>query len=151
MSTIDTNPPLPVGSAVAPGRPTPATHRSLSWKLIHSTNGLMAHFAGTRVFPLWGIIEHRGRKSGRAFATPVVTRRVADGFLIPMPFGPETDWTRNVLAAGGSSIRWKGRRYELTSPEIIDAESAESAFSGFERAAFGPIGIHHFLRLHDAH
>jgi deazaflavin-dependent oxidoreductase (nitroreductase family) len=148
MSVTNPNPQLAVPAA--PGQALPA-HRSLGWKIIHSTNSLMVHFAGTRVFPLWAVLEHQGRKSGRRFRTPVVARRTADGFYIPMPFGPETDWTRNVIAAGGASIRWKGRLYELTEPEIVDPETARSAFAGWQSAAFAPVGIEHFLRLRDAH
>ncbi len=148
MSAINSTPPLTAPAAAekaAPARP------SLARRLIHSTNGLMTHFSGTRLFPLWGVLEHRGRKSGRVFRTPIVARRTSDGFFIPMPFGEGTDWTRNVIAAGGAAIRWKGRRYELTDPEIVDPEVAKSAFAGWQSAAFRPVGIEHFLRLRDAH
>jgi deazaflavin-dependent oxidoreductase (nitroreductase family) len=148
MSAIHPDPSL---AASAPGDKPATPHRSLGWKLTHSTNSLMVHFAGTRVFPLWAIIEHKGRKSGRTFKTPIVARRTDDGFYIPMPFGPETDWTRNVIAAGGAAIRWKGRRYELTNPEIVDPEAARAAFAGWQSAAFKPVGIEHFLRLRDSH
>jgi deazaflavin-dependent oxidoreductase (nitroreductase family) len=101
------------------------------------------------VFPLWAILEHQGRKSGRSFRTPVVARRTADGFFIPMPFGTGTDWVRNVITTGGCAIKWKGRRYELTAPEIVDPEAAQAAFAGWQSAMFRPIGIDHFLRLRD--
>jgi len=50
-------------------------------------NSLMLRFAGTRFFPLYGVIEHRGRRSGRIFHTVVVVRPVAEGFVVPMPWG----------------------------------------------------------------
>jgi deazaflavin-dependent oxidoreductase (nitroreductase family) len=147
MSAINPSPPLTTSAA---GDKAAPPRRSVGWKLIHSTNSFMVHFAGSRVFPLWAILEHQGRRSGRSFRTPVVAGRTDDGFYIPMPFGPETDWTRNAIAAGGAAIRWKGRRYELTNPEIVDAEAARTAFAGWQSAAFGPVGIEQFMRLRDA-
>jgi deazaflavin-dependent oxidoreductase (nitroreductase family) len=147
-------------SASNPGSPLPATapdarkpappRRSLAWKLIRSTNSLMAHFSGTRFIPLWAILEHEGRTSGRSYETPVAARRISNGFFIPMPFGAGTDWTRNVITAGGCAIRWKGRRYELTNPEVVDTEAARSAFNRVQRVMLRPIGIDQFLRLRDA-
>ena len=67
MSSINPSPQM--AAPAAPAKATPP-HRSLGWKLIHSTNSLMVHFAGTRVFPLWAILEHQGRKSGRTFRPP---------------------------------------------------------------------------------
>ena len=76
-------------------------------------NSLMLRFAGRRFFPLYGVIEHRGRRSGRIFHTPVVVRPLADGFVVPMPWGERTDWYRNVRAAGNLLDR-------LTAGEVTD-------------------------------
>jgi hypothetical protein len=72
------------------------TDNPMSTKLMRSGparvfNSLVLLFAGTRFFPLYGVIEHRGRRSGRIFHTPVVVRPVADGFVVPMPWGERTD------------------------------------------------------------
>ena len=67
--------------------------------MIRLFNPLALRLAGTRLLPLWGVLEHRGRRTGTAFRTPVVVRPVADGFLVPMPWGERTDWYRNVCAA----------------------------------------------------
>src|SRR4051794_30362413 len=53
-------------------------------------NSVVLRIAGMRFFPLYGVIEHRGRRSGRIFHTPVVVRPLADGFVVPMPWG-QTD------------------------------------------------------------
>src|SRR5438874_9113670 len=104
-------------------------------------NPLVLLLAGTRLLPLYGVIEHRGRRSGKDFRTPVVVRPTDDGFIVPMPWGEGTDWYRNVRAAGGCVIRWKGRDYAMTGPEILDAGSAQAAFSGSQRAAMARFGI----------
>ncbi|HET6317792.1 MAG TPA: nitroreductase family deazaflavin-dependent oxidoreductase, partial [Chloroflexota bacterium] len=63
-------------------------------------NRLALPLAGTRALPLYGVLVHRGRRSGKTYRTPVVVRPTADGFIIPLPWGEGTDWCRNVRAAG---------------------------------------------------
>src|SRR5437870_13153458 len=110
-------------------------------------NPLVLLLAGTRLLPLYGVIEHRGRRSGKVFRTPVVVRPTSDGFIVPMPWGEGTDWYRNVRAAGECVIRWKGRDYPLAQPEVLDAAAAKAAFGAFERAMMTRLGIDHCLRL----
>jgi deazaflavin-dependent oxidoreductase (nitroreductase family) len=113
-------------------------------------NPLVLRLAGTRWLPLYGVLEHRGRRSGRLFRTPVVVRRAPDGFVVPMPWGEGTDWYRNVRAAGGCRIRWKGRDYVLIEPEVIDATAARSAFPAVQWAGLRRFGIQQCLRLRAA-
>src|SRR2546421_11831411 len=93
-------------------------------------NPLVLLLAGTRLLPLYGVIAHRGRRSGKVFHTPVVVRPTPAGFIVPMPWGETTDWYRNIRAAGGCEIRWKGRTYVMVDPQVLNAEEALSAFSG---------------------
>ncbi len=111
-------------------------------------NRLVLPFAGTRLMPLYGVLEHRGRRSGKVFRTPVVVRPTSDGFIVPMPWGLTTDWYRNVRAAGECVIRWKGRDYRMVQPAVIDAATADGAFDGFQRSAMQRFGIERVLRLH---
>ena len=111
-------------------------------------NPLILRLAGTRLVPLYGVITHRGRRSGKLFRTPVVVRPTQDGFIVPMPWGERTDWYRNVRAAGECVIRWKGRDYPLVQPEVIDAATAAAAFEATQRAALLRFGITSCLRLH---
>ncbi|HKD74462.1 MAG TPA: hypothetical protein VKB76_03165, partial [Ktedonobacterales bacterium] len=93
------------------------------------------------------VIHHQGRRSGRAYATPTSARPTSDGFFVPMTFGEGADWVRNVQAAGGCVIEWKGKSYPVGEPEIVDRATARSAFSPLERLFFPFIGIKQFLRL----
>ena len=111
-------------------------------------NRLVLLLAGTRWLPLYGVIEHRGRRSGKSFRTPVVARPTGDGFVVPMPWGEGTDWYRNVRAADGATIRWNGRDYPLVDPEVIDDPAAAGAsFSPFQRLVMRRLGIRQSLRL----
>jgi deazaflavin-dependent oxidoreductase (nitroreductase family) len=82
--------------------------------------------AGKRWFPLWGIIHHRGRKSGTAYETTiaVVPTTASDVLMIGLPFGATTNWAQNVLAAGGATVTWKGKPRPVTEPRIVTAAEA---------------------------
>ena len=80
------------------------------------TNRVARRVAG-RVPPL-AILEHRGRRSGATYRTPVMAFPAGDGVVIALTYGPETDWVRNVLAAGGCEMEQGGRRVRLTDPRL---------------------------------
>ncbi len=111
------------------------------------TAPLARPLAGRRFVPVWAIVESRGRRSGRAYRTPVAIARTTDGFVIPIPFGEGTQWVKNVLAAGGCGLRWAGRSLQLEAPEVVDAATGSGAFNRVERSLLGTAGIHRFLRL----
>jgi hypothetical protein len=113
-------------------------------------NPLATKIAGSRYLPFWAVLRHRGRHSGRAYATPVVARRTHDGFVIPLPFGEGVDWCRNVLASGGGAIRWSGAEHMVVAPAIIDVELAVSAFHPLEQRLIRLSGIRRFVRLTNA-
>jgi deazaflavin-dependent oxidoreductase (nitroreductase family) len=110
-------------------------------------NRFVARIAGRRYVPLYVLLRHQGRRSGRAYATPVVGMRVPGGFAIPMAFGEGADWYRNVVAMGGASIREHGTDHQLTDPAAIDPDSAASPFPGWQRPVFRALGIRRFLFL----
>lgn len=74
--------------------------------------------------PGWGVVVHRGRKSGRTFRTPLWVFRRPNGFVIALTYGPETDWVRNVLAAGGCELQTRRRRYQLGAPAVFRDQNA---------------------------
>ena len=73
----------------------------------HLLNPVMLLLAGRKHWYA-SAIEHVGRKSGHAYTTPVVAGRVPGGFVMPLPYGTEVDWLRNVLAAGTATLRSGG-------------------------------------------
>lgn len=120
---------------------------SMIRNLSHLLNPLILRLAGTRLLPLYGVLVHRGRRSGKTYRTPVVVRPTRDGFLVPMPWGEGTDWYRNVRAAGGCVIRWKGRDYPVAQPEVVPAASVRGAFGAFAGRLMGRLGIAQCVRL----
>ena len=87
--------------------------------------------AGTRWLPLYSILRHTGRTSGKAYSTPVVGLRTPDGFLIPLPFADATQWARNLFASGGGRLRHAGHEYEIGDPRIVERATAEAHMSRF--------------------
>jgi deazaflavin-dependent oxidoreductase (nitroreductase family) len=110
-------------------------------------NRFVTRIAGRRFVPLYVLLRHRGRRSGRAYATPVVGMRVAGGFAIPMAFGEGADWYRNIVASGGATMRQNGTEHQLGDPAAIDPDSAASPFPEWQRPVFRALGIRRFLFL----
>ena len=108
-------------------------------------NPVMLRLAGTRYWYA-SVVHHTGRRSGKEFATPVVVERVGDQFIVPLPYGTQVDWLRNVLTAGRARITTKGQAYDVASPEIIDATEALPLLPRDRRRTFERTGIDHFLR-----
>jgi len=114
-------------------------------------NPLIARLAGRRHFPMAAQIRHTGRRSGRSYVTSVGARVSGDVAVVPLTFGNQSDWSKNVRAAGGCSIRVNGRDYHATEPEFLDRQAAgpllAAAFSPVVRASFRLLGISQYLRL----
>ena len=110
-------------------------------------NPLVLLIAGRRWMPVVGILRHRGRRSGREYATPIGMRPLGDGFVIPRTFSDNSAWYQNVKAAGEGRITYLGRNYRVVEPEVVDYATARSAFPRYELAQFRLIGINEYMRL----
>jgi deazaflavin-dependent oxidoreductase (nitroreductase family) len=135
--------PVNAPTTISPGPSPTRAPRTLS-RLV---NPVILLFAGTRLFPFYGVIQHRGRRSGLRYRTPVVVGATHDALVVPMPWGEHTDWYRNVRGAGECVIRWKGRDYRVGPPEVIDADQATAAFGAAARAMMRRMGITRCVRL----
>jgi deazaflavin-dependent oxidoreductase (nitroreductase family) len=120
------------------------------WRLSRRTKGWVLPLAGRRWNPIFGLVSHRGRRSGRQYVTPIAARRVAGGFIISLAFGAHVDWHRNLEAADGGSIRWRGRDYEVTGPEIIGIQEGLAAFHPVQRLFLWIARIDGYIRVRDA-
>jgi hypothetical protein len=49
-------------------------------------NPLTLRFAGTRL-RVYAKLQRTGRRTGRAYSTPLVARPLGDGFVVPLPYG----------------------------------------------------------------
>lgn len=114
-------------------------------------NPFIVNLAGRPHFRMAAQLTHTGRRSGRTYVTPVGARRDGDTVLIPLTFGNQSDWSRNVLATGHCSLRLQGTDYAATAPTLLSLEEADphvrAAFGRLERASMRILGIRQFLCL----
>jgi hypothetical protein len=78
------------------------------------------------------VVHHIGRKTGRELTVPVAVRATPEVFVVVLPWGPGTNWARNVLAAGGCVVRWKGADHRTQRPELVGQSQARAYYSRFE-------------------
>jgi deazaflavin-dependent oxidoreductase (nitroreductase family) len=94
-----------------------------------------------------GLIVHRGRRSGRTYQTPVTTFPTENGFIIALTYGAEnTDWVKNVQAAGGCELRTRGRVVQLDAPRVYHDETRRG-IGRPHRQVLQLIGVADFLSL----
>jgi deazaflavin-dependent oxidoreductase (nitroreductase family) len=99
--------------------------------------------------PGFGVVIHRGRRSGRQYQTPVNVFPVEDGYVFALTYGPDTDWVKNVLAAGGCELRTRRRTIRLVSPRLFHDESRRT-IRPLEREVLRVLGVTDFLSLKTA-
>jgi len=87
------------------------------------TNPLLGTVAW--LVPPLALVHHVGRKSGRRYRTPVVAFRNPTGFVIPMTYGRDVDWARNIVRAHGCEVERLGQRFRLRNPRIVTFKAAE--------------------------
>jgi deazaflavin-dependent oxidoreductase (nitroreductase family) len=110
------------------------------------TNRVTGPLAGR--LPGFGVIIHRGRRSGREYRTPINIFRTSDGYVAALTYGV-TDWARNVLAAGGCELETRGRRVPLTRPRLVH-DPTRRDMPPVVRQLVGMIGVTDFLYLRTA-
>jgi len=129
------------------GRPSLATPmRPLRGFVARRFNPLVVRYGlvGGRRSP-WALIEHVGRRSGTTYRTPILPRRVPDGFEIPLPYGADAQWVQNVRAAGHARLQVHETICELDSPEIVVAAETLS-LTRYERWRGEKLG-YRYLRV----
>jgi deazaflavin-dependent oxidoreductase (nitroreductase family) len=108
------------------------------------TNRVAGHIAGR--LPGFGIVQHRGRRSGRPYRTPINVFRVSGGYVAALTYGTDTDWVKNVLAAGGCELEVRRRRVRLTDPRVVHDETRHDMPLGV-RQLLAMLGVTDFLYL----
>ena len=118
------------------------------YALRRGVNPLVLALARRQPVARLAILEHRGRRSGRLYRTPVEARRApGGGFVIPLTWGERTDWFQNIRAAGGCTLHWRGSEYALAEPEIVDRADARATFHPLERLVLRLGGVR-LVHLH---
>jgi hypothetical protein len=94
----------------------------------------------------WCYVEHVGRHSGTVYRTPVLPIRVGSHVYIPLPYGVDVNWARNVRAAGHCRMQRHDQVLALDEPAVI-AAGDHPGIPGWYRAVLERRG-NRYLRLH---
>ena len=100
--------------------------------------------------PGFAIVRHRGRKSGRTYSTPVNIFEIGGrerGFVIALTYGAEVDWLKNVMAAGGCTVRYRRREIDLADPVFIDLSEGMELMPALVRRILTVANVTEFVRL----
>jgi len=81
------------------------------------TNPILRHVAWWA--PGFAMVTHLGRRSGAVRRTPVNIFPHGVGYAIALTYGRDSEWVKNVVAAGGCVVETRGRRIRLTHPSIV--------------------------------
>lgn len=102
------------------------------------TNPIQRLWAGR--LPLFGIVEHVGRRSGALYRTPVSAFSAeVDGrpaVAIMLTYGPDRDWLKNLIAANGGRMRRNGKTFGVTDPRVLTRAEAAAHVTGPARPVF---------------
>jgi deazaflavin-dependent oxidoreductase (nitroreductase family) len=108
------------------------------------TNHLTGPFAAR--LPGLGVIVHTGRRSGRRYRTPVTVFAAPGGYVVALIYGVDSQWVRNVVAAGGCELDTRGRREQLTGPVVFHDET-RSRVAPAVRPILRMLGVADFMQL----
>jgi deazaflavin-dependent oxidoreductase (nitroreductase family) len=87
------------------------------------------------------VVRHVGRTSGTPYETPVSAVPTDDGFAIALPYGPNTDWLKNVLASGSATVVHEGGTYPVDRPEVVPMSAAATLFSPSDQRTHRLFGV----------
>jgi len=95
------------------------------------TNRVSRPFAGR--LPGFAVVTHVGRRSGRTYQTPVNMFRDRERYVFALTYGADSQWVKNVMAAGGCEVRTNGTTVRLCEPRIFTDPD--------HRLVPGPVGV----------
>jgi deazaflavin-dependent oxidoreductase (nitroreductase family) len=84
------------------------------------TNRVVGPFAAR--LPGFAIVTHVGRRSGREYSNPVNLFHSGDRYVIALTYGADSQWVRNVLAAGEPRVLTRGHTIHLVEPDVVHDE-----------------------------
>jgi len=97
--------------------------------------------------PPFAVVRHRGRTSGREYRTPVWAFHRSGRYAVALTYGSDSDWVRNVLAAGGCGLVRLGRERRLGGPRVVRAASGRGLVPWLVVPPLRAFGVHEFLLL----
>ena len=101
--------------------------RRFLWVLKNTLNRATTSSARSGRGP-FSLVRHVGRKSGNSYETPVILAGVSDGFVAELTYGPEVQWYRNIVAAGGCVVVFMVAEHRIDRIEPCSVAAGRAAF-----------------------
>ena len=79
---------------------------------------------------------HPQARPAKQYRSPLNVFSTDDGVAVLLTYGPNRDWLKNVVAAGGGRMRRYGKTLELTDPRVMPKAEAAPAVKGLWRPIF---------------
>jgi deazaflavin-dependent oxidoreductase (nitroreductase family) len=76
------------------------------------------------LLPPFAVVEHRGRRTGRAYRTPVFAFRRGGEVVVVLSYGAGSDWPQNLVAAGGGGMIRLAHHQSLAEIRIVPVADA---------------------------
>lgn len=93
------------------------------------------------------VLIHVGRSSGTTYETPLDAHAVDGGYIFILMYGSESDWVKNVLAAGSATLRIRGDEIELVDPRLVSEEMAWEHLPETAKAPPGFLNVTEYLQM----
>jgi deazaflavin-dependent oxidoreductase (nitroreductase family) len=119
----------------------------LLWVVKNTVNRVTTPLARSGHGP-FSLIRHVGRTSGRTYETPLILARVPEGFIAELTYGERVNWYRNIVAAGGGIVVYRGDDYRITAIEPCSSDRGRNAYPTPFRQVLKAIGRKEFRLLH---
>ncbi len=93
------------------------------------------------------VLTHVGRSSGTVYRTPLDAHPVDGGYIFIVMYGSESDWVKNIMAAGTATLTVAGDEIDLTSPRLISKDEAFQVLAKTTKAPPGFLKVTEYLRM----
>lgn len=110
-----------------------------------ATNRLTGLIAGW--LPPLLIIEHRGRRSGKQYRTPLMGFTAGNELIIALTYGPGAEWIKNLQQAGGGTLVARQRRRAFGPPRLDHGIATAPGIPWPIRTFLNLVGVDDYLRL----
>ncbi len=92
-------------------------------------------------------VHHEGRRSGTPYTTPVIAYRSAEQVFVPLPYGTDVDWLRNLRAAGRGVVDLDGHVLDVERPDVVAVGEVEELLPASMRRIIRMNGTREAVRM----
>jgi deazaflavin-dependent oxidoreductase (nitroreductase family) len=93
------------------------------------------------------VLTHVGRSSGKTYRVPLDAHPVDNGYIFILMYGSDSDWVKNVLAAGTAGLKIGGDEFELMSPRLVTKDVAWQQLPEATKAPPRFLRVSEFLQM----